>query len=114
MVEGKPYDGLKIDLWSCGVILFAMLSGYLPFEDENVSVLYKKVLDGDCTFHDSVSESARHLVKGILNTNPAKRMTIEQIRDHPWMKQGNMHSRKIHEGIRVGYNKIPVDKSILS
>ena len=49
------YQGIKIDVWSSGIILFAMLCGYLPFEDENVSVLYKKILEGDYKFHKKVS-----------------------------------------------------------
>lgn len=70
MIQGESYEGLKIDIWSCGIILFAMVCGYLPFEDENVSTLYKKVLDGDYTFHHSVSSSAKDLVQCILNNDP--------------------------------------------
>lgn len=44
VIEDKGYDGALADLWSCGVILFVMLAGHLPFEDDNVSALYKKVI----------------------------------------------------------------------
>lgn len=44
MIAGKKYDGLQVDLWSAGVILFAMVCGTLPFEDPNTSALYKKIL----------------------------------------------------------------------
>ncbi len=44
MIAGKKYNGLLVDIWSCGVILFAMLCGYLPFEDPDTSNLYKKIL----------------------------------------------------------------------
>jgi 5'-AMP-activated protein kinase catalytic alpha subunit len=47
MIAGKPYHGLSVDIWSCGVILFAMLCGYLPFEDPVTSNLYKKITSGD-------------------------------------------------------------------
>lgn len=47
MIAGKKYKGSDVDIWSCGVVLFAMLSGYLPFEDSNTSKLYKKILSAD-------------------------------------------------------------------
>ena len=43
MIAGKKYVGLRVDLWSCGVILYAMLCGYLPFDDQDTQVLYKKI-----------------------------------------------------------------------
>lgn len=43
MINNKGYDGAKADLWSCGVILFVLMAGYLPFEETNLSALYKKV-----------------------------------------------------------------------
>ena len=47
MIAGKPYVGIRVDLWSCGVILYALLAGYLPFEDENTKKLYDKILSGN-------------------------------------------------------------------
>lgn len=47
MIASKKYNGLEVDIWSCGVILFAMVCGYLPFEDSNTSQLYKKILSGE-------------------------------------------------------------------
>jgi len=58
-----------VDIWSCGVILFAMLCGYLPFEDQDTPTLYKKILSGSYTFYKSLSEDARDLVSRILNGN---------------------------------------------
>lgn len=46
MIAGKSYDGLNVDIWSCGVIMYALLCGYLPFEDANTNKLYKKILSG--------------------------------------------------------------------
>ena len=47
MIAGKKYHGTNVDIWSCGVILFALICGYLPFEDPNTSLLYKKILNAD-------------------------------------------------------------------
>jgi 5'-AMP-activated protein kinase catalytic alpha subunit len=76
-----------VDIWSCGIILFAMLCGYLPFEDPDTSALYKKILSGTYTFHKSVSDDARNLIACILNNNQHERFTIEQIRGHRWMSR---------------------------
>lgn len=70
MIAGKKYEGLNVDVWSCGVILFAMVCGYLPFEDPNTSALYKKILAGDYVIPKFVSSEARELIKGVLTTDP--------------------------------------------
>jgi len=58
MIAGQKYTGLKVDLWSSGVILFACLCGYLPFEDSNTSALYKKILSGSYSFPKDLSKEA--------------------------------------------------------
>jgi len=76
MIAGHPYSGLKIDIWSCGVILYAMLCGYLPFEDPNTEKLYKKILDCEYSFPSDISEDGKDLIKKILNTKPEERYTL--------------------------------------
>ena len=110
MIAGKKYGGLKVDIWSAGVILFAMVCGYLPFEDPNTGELYKKILACSYKAPKYISEEAKDLIRLILNTNPEERLGIEGIRNHPWFKQ-------VHEetcpGILIGYDQIPVDGQIL-
>ena len=76
MISNKKYNGLEVDTWSCGVILFAMVCGYLPFEDPNTSALYKKILSGDYVLPSFVSSEFKDLIGGILNVNPLKRLKI--------------------------------------
>ena len=76
MIAGKRYHGTGVDLWSCGVILFALLAGYLPFEDPNTSNLYKKILSADYEMPDFISPEAHDLIVRILTTDPEKRITI--------------------------------------
>lgn len=59
MISGKKYLPLGSDIWSCGIILFAMICGYLPFEDPNTPALYKKITSGDFNIPKFVSPSAR-------------------------------------------------------
>ncbi|KAF0694234.1 Aste57867_14870 [Aphanomyces stellatus] len=86
MIEGKLYIGPKADIWSLGVILFAMVCGYLPFEDNNTSVLYKKILSGQYKAPNYISPSVQDLIRRILETNPDKRYSLEDIRAHTWCK----------------------------
>ncbi len=84
MISGKRYNGTKTDVWSSGVVLFALLAGYLPFEDPNTSVLYSKILSADYELPDYISKDAADMISKILQTNPDKRITINEIWNHPW------------------------------
>jgi 5'-AMP-activated protein kinase catalytic alpha subunit len=86
MIAGQKYVGLKSDLWSCGVVLYAMLCGYLPFEDQKTSSLYKKILNAEYTLPKFLSEDAKDLVSKIFITDPEKRISVNEIREHPWFK----------------------------
>ena len=110
MIAGKLYSGLGVDIWSAGVILFAMVCGYLPFEDSNTSVLYKKILAGDYHFPKFISKEAKDLLKGILAIDPANRFTLKDIRNSQWYKQIIEQPKP---GILIGYDHIIVDSSVL-
>lgn len=110
MIAGKKYDGLKADIWSCGVILYALVCGYLPFEDANTTVLYKRIMQGEYKCPPFISESASDLITAVLNINPEKRFSIEQIRNHPWCSRSDV---VLAPGIMVGRDQIPIDQSVL-
>ena len=88
MVAGKKYDGFKIDVWSCGIILYAMLCGYLPFEDSDNEVLFKKILECKLDFPGYVNKLSIDLIEKILVTDPKKRITIPEIKKHPFYIKG--------------------------
>lgn len=111
MVAGKRYEGLPADIWSCGVILFAMVCGYLPFEDPKTNVLYKKILNADYTIPETISEECADLIRKILNTDPKARFTIADIKAHSWYQQ--IKSVKDYSGIIIGKDPIPIDLSLL-
>jgi 5'-AMP-activated protein kinase catalytic alpha subunit len=87
MIAGKRYECLGADIWSCGIILYAMLCGYLPFEDPNTSKLYKKIIAGEYETPKILSTDSREILKGILNTNPEARFKMQQIRESKWYNQ---------------------------
>ncbi|KRW98684.1 Protein kinase-like domain [Pseudocohnilembus persalinus] len=111
MIAGKKYYGLGVDIWSCGVILYAIVCGYLPFEDPNTSKLYAAILAGKYEMPEDISENCKDLLQRILTVDPEKRINIEQIRNHPWYKQVDKNTPQ--KGLIVGYNKIPLDQKIL-
>ncbi|KAK4269488.1 hypothetical protein QN277_022641 [Acacia crassicarpa] len=84
------YDGSKADIWSCGVILYALLSGYLPFQGENVMRIYKKAFKAQYVLADWISPEAKNLISKLLVVDPEKRYSIEDIMKDPWFQYGFM------------------------
>jgi 5'-AMP-activated protein kinase, catalytic alpha subunit len=110
MIAGKKYHGLASDIWSCGIILFAMTCGYLPFEDPNTNKLYKKILACDYQKPGSLSAALKDLLNRILNTDPKVRISITDIRAHDWYQK--IRSVEM-DGVIIGKDKIPVISEIL-
>ena len=99
MVRGNSYDGFGIDIWSCGIILYAMICGFLPFEegenDKFNEVLFKNIMKCDIEYpKDLISESAEDLLKQILVKNPKNRIKIEDIKKHQFYLKGQKIYRK--------------------
>lgn len=110
MISGVKYLGPSADIWSTGVILFVMVAGYLPFEDDDTSELYRKILNSEYEVPEWVSPLTKQFLKKLLEVDPKTRYNIEQIRNHLWFNQIQANNLK---GIFVGYNGIPVNKDIL-
>ncbi|KDP40264.1 hypothetical protein JCGZ_02262 [Jatropha curcas] len=80
----RGYEGPKVDAWSCGVILFFLLSAKLPFDDSNLAVMYKKIHKRDYQMPTPISKSAKSIITQLLDPNPTTRMSIEQLMNHSW------------------------------
>ncbi|XP_042398533.1 CBL-interacting protein kinase 4-like [Zingiber officinale] len=98
VVRRKGYDGAAADAWSCGVILFVLLAGSLPFDDANLAVMYRRIHRRDYEIPPGISTPARRLLVRLLDPNPDTRMTMAALIDHPWLKRSlsldsqlNMH-----------------------
>ncbi|KAF5196351.1 Cbl-interacting protein kinase [Thalictrum thalictroides] len=88
VLNDRGYDGATADLWSCGVILFVLLAGYLPFDDSNLMTLYKKISMAEFSFPSWLSLSAKTFLTRILDPNPMNRITIPEILEDEWFKKG--------------------------
>uniref|UniRef100_V5EXJ8 non-specific serine/threonine protein kinase n=1 Tax=Kalmanozyma brasiliensis (strain GHG001) TaxID=1365824 RepID=V5EXJ8_KALBG len=92
MLSGQKYTGAEVDVWSLGVILYALLCGALPFDDDDESVMKDKILRGDFEIPESLSEEAHNLVTSILQQDPTKRPSIHSILTHPWFMKTMVHT----------------------
>ncbi|KAL8206308.1 hypothetical protein R6Q57_009859 [Mikania cordata] len=87
VIGKKGYDGSKADIWSCGVILYVLLAGFLPFQDDNIIAMYKKIYRGDFKCPPWFSSDARRLITKLLDPNPKSRITISKIMESTWFKK---------------------------
>ncbi|KAK2950859.1 putative CBL-interacting protein kinase 23 [Blattamonas nauphoetae] len=81
---GGQYDGKPTDVWSCGIILFVMLAGYLPFEEDNNIELFRKIKKAEFEYPSYFPAQPKQIINKILDPNPATRMTIADIKQEPW------------------------------
>ncbi|XP_026202723.1 serine/threonine-protein kinase BRSK2 isoform X2 [Anabas testudineus] len=88
VIRGEKYDGRRADVWSCGVILFALLVGALPFDHDNLRQLLEKVKSGVFHMPHFIPPDCQALLKGMIEVNAEKRLTLEAIQKHPWYQGG--------------------------
>ncbi|GAB4859010.1 CBL-interacting serine/threonine-protein kinase 1 [Ancistrocladus abbreviatus] len=108
ILANRGYDGTTSDVWSCGVILYVILTGYLPFDDRNLAVLYQKIVKGNTQMPKWLSTGAQNLIKRILDPNPATRITMAEIKADEWFRAGYSPSNPEDE------ENIHIDEDVLS
>ena len=111
MLEGLQYNGEASDIWSCGIILYAMLCGSLPFTESKEDIIIEKIKKHEYKIPDYLSKEAQDILNHILKINPLERYNIDSIKKHPWF---NIVKPHLIKGISVDSIKIPVDDKILN
>ena len=88
MIGGKKYNGMLGDIWSCGIILYVMICGYLPFDGKSNADLFDKILKCKVKYPKNIDKNALNLLKNILVNNPDKRINLEKIKKHQFYLKG--------------------------
>jgi len=93
VLTGKGYSGFTADCWSCGVILYVMLAGSLPFRDTDSSNVFHKIKHGQYEMKPYFSEAAKDMLRHLLVVNPSERYTLDQVVQHEWFRVGFDYSK---------------------
>lgn len=98
VINRKGYDGAKADIWSCGVVLFVLLAGYLPFHNSNLMEMYRKIGKAEYKCPSWFPREVRRLLSRMLDPDPIARTSIAMIRQSSWFKKG-LRSKNLRSGI---------------
>uniref|UniRef100_A0A8C3JDZ6 Maternal embryonic leucine zipper kinase n=1 Tax=Calidris pygmaea TaxID=425635 RepID=A0A8C3JDZ6_9CHAR len=88
LIQGKAYIGSEADIWSMGVLLYALLCGFLPFDDNSLMAVYRKITRGKYSIPKWLSPGSTLLISQMLQVDPKKRITVKHLLSHPWLVQG--------------------------
>ncbi|XP_069866068.1 maternal embryonic leucine zipper kinase isoform X3 [Dipodomys merriami] len=87
LIQGKSYLGSEADVWSMGILFYVLMCGFLPFDDDNIMVLYKKIMRGKYDVPKWLSPSSILLLQQMLQVDPKKRISMRNLLNHPWIMQ---------------------------
>eukprot|EP00756_Hemistasia_phaeocysticola_P013760 Hpha_TRINITY_DN15298_c0_g2::TRINITY_DN15298_c0_g2_i1::g.68252::m.68252 len=113
VLKERGYNGITADIWSCGVILFVMLAGYLPFDDPNMNALFNKIERGEYRMARHFTDPVKDIISRMLVIEPEKRITLEQLCQHPWFKI-DLDESMFKQGAKVSVSKQQVDGAVAS
>ncbi|CAN6810439.1 unnamed protein product [Brassica oleracea] len=119
VLSRREYDGKHADVWSCGVTLYVMLVGAYPFEDPNDPKNFRKTIQRIMAIqykipdYVHISQECKHLLSRIFVTNPAKRITLKEIKNHPWYLK-NLPKELVESAQAVYYKRDNTSYSLQS
>ena len=111
MLSGEPYQGITTDLWSSGIVLYSMLVGSLPFDEQELQKLYEQIKIGKFFLPSTLSLEAIDFLKKILMVDPKKRIGLDEIKSHPWFK---MEKNPMYKGINIEKEEFPCNMKVAS
>lgn len=112
LLSAKPYIGPEVDVWSFGVVLYVLVCGKVPFDDQSVSVLHEKIKKANVEYPSFLSKECVSLLSRMLHVDPTKRATLFEVMNHPWINKGFEFAISTHIPKRVPLT-LPLDGEIL-
>lgn len=114
VLRTKGYDGAKADIWSCGVVLYVLLAGFLPFDDYDLAAMFRKAIRSQYGFPAWFSNETKRLVSKLLNPNPGKRISVPGIMRVEWFKKGfkMSNSLSMQEFMMFDEDENPMDETV--
>lgn len=111
VIAGGVYSGTAVDVWSAGVMMYALLVGQLPFNDNSISKLYQKIQAGIQELPAHISLEAGDLLRKMLTVNPRYRITVRDVLSHPWLRNRTINVTRINR--RLDFNNIQLDEQVV-
>lgn len=99
VISKTGYDGAKSDIWSCGVVLFVLVAGYLPFRAPNMMEMYRKIQNGDFRCPSWFSHKLKKLLYKILDPSPDTRISVQKIKESTWFRKGPREISAVKEKV---------------
>jgi len=90
IIMGAEYDGIKADMWSCGVLLYTIVTGDLPWKGSNVVKLQHQIMNPEITFPPIITPSCKDLINQLIQKEPTKRLTAQEALNHPWLESASV------------------------
>ncbi|KAG6028407.1 hypothetical protein E4U41_000681 [Claviceps citrina] len=88
LLQARAYTGPEVDIWSFGIVLYVLVCGKVPFDDQSMPALHAKIKKGLVDYPSWLSSECKHLMSRMLVTDPKQRATMHEVMNHPWMTKG--------------------------
>ncbi|GAA5939872.1 hypothetical protein JCM3775_007133 [Rhodotorula graminis] len=113
LLNAKPYTGPEVDVWSFGIVLYVLVCGKVPFDDQSMPALHAKIKRGQVEYPTWLSAECKHLLSRMLVTVPAQRATLTEVLNHPWIVKGFTSAPAAHIPTRVPLRLGELDDEVI-
>ncbi|GAA5979993.1 hypothetical protein JCM10908_001492 [Rhodotorula pacifica] len=113
LLNAKPYTGPEVDVWSFGIVLYVLVCGKVPFDDQSMPALHAKIKRGQVEYPAWLSSECKHLLSRMLVTVPTQRATLHEVLNHPWIVKGFPSPPAAHIPTRLPLRPGELDEDVI-